>query len=993
MKHTILLLAIMVFLIYASPAHAFDFLLPTDPIIAIDTDAPTSTSNYPAPNETPLKAIDGITLQTPGNKYLNFGKLFTGIIVTPSSSSTVQSIRTWTANDATERDPTSFEIWGTNSAILSADNSTGLAEPWSFIGEGLLAPPTARGAVSPSVNFTNSTAYSSYKVIFPTVRNAAGNSMQVGEIELFTGTNGTGTDVLTAGLPIRAMQVTYKSSTPALEGAVNAIDQSGATKYLNFGKENTGFIVTPSFGAAVLNRFQITTANDTEGRDPASWVLYGTNAAVQSRNNSTGDGEAWTLIDSGTITLPAGRNTVGPEITVANTNAYTAYKMVFPTLKDSATVNSMQFSEIVFRAPDDVVLQINRQTGVATFNATATTSFKSYQIVSPNNGGLNDAAWTSISATNADGNDTWSKTSPPGNVYIVSEADDVGGANDGFTIATGNNYNLGNIWRILPTAFEDVTVAATRPNGAAAPFGVQFIGTEVPMGDYSGNGTVGIEDWPTFRAGYGGDYTGLSRAQAYLGGDLDGDFDSDINDFNLFVDAAGGAGALFGSGVPEPTSLFLVFSAIVGVLSQRKRRTARVAAAAVGFAMLAGAGEVQAQTFTNSTLTAPTTSIPAGQQNETAGSGPEHFFDDTFLDSSPTAIDDEMFILDYNDPNLNCANCLQYQGLGEEPKTVFMDYGTPVSANWFAYAQRSGGDPTADRVGKFEFWFSNSDFGGVLPATPADAVVQIADTDARLRDSVLRPYSLSGDRTGQFVALRLTVSGLSEPRPTNNIGGHEFRLLQGPADVVLEVDRSNGAMTLKNNLTSAQAIEMKSYTIESAAGGLDSVGFNGLRGDSVDFPAGNGSGNGWELGGGSNSKRLAEAYFSGISTLAAGTAGLSLGNAYNEISNAEDLVFTWTNAAGEVYNSRVTYVGTAPGLQGDYNGNGVVDGADYVVWRNGGSPDSTQAGYNLWRAHFGESSGGGSGLAGGGAVPEPSTGMGILLIAMLGLGAHQRVDR
>ena len=142
-----------------------------------------------------------------------------------------------------------------------------------------------------------------------------------------------------------------------------------------------------------------------------------------------------------------------------------------------------------------------------------------------------------------------------------------------------------------------------------------------------------------------------------------------------------------------------------------------------------------------------------------------------------------------------------------QPKTVFFDYGSAVTANWFAYAQRSGGDPTADRVGKFEFWFSNTDFAGVLPATPADAVVSLLPTDARVRDSVLRPYTLSGDRTGQYVALRLTVSALSANQPTNNIGGHEFRLMDGPGDVVLQVDRSNGAMTLMNNFADAQAID------------------------------------------------------------------------------------------------------------------------------------------------------------------------------------------
>ena len=36
----------------------------------------------------------------------------------------------------------------------------------------------------------------------------------------------------------------------------------------------------------------------------------------------------------------------------------------------------------------------------------------------------------------------------------------------------------------------------------------------------------------------------------------------------------------------------------------------------------------------------------------------------------------------------------------------------------------------------------------------------------------------------------------------------------------------------------------------------------------------------------------------------------------------------------------------AAGPTGDYNGNGTVDAADYAVWRNGDSPDDTQAGYN-----------------------------------------------
>jgi hypothetical protein len=996
-KRPTLFTALFALALVASHCNAFDFLVPTDPIIAIDVDTPNSNpvSNFPTPNETPPKAIDGVYGSVSvGNKYLNFGEQGTGFIVTPSGGSSVlQSFKIWTANDAAVRDPSSYELFGTNDAIVSAENSNGVGgEVWSPISTGTLALPATRNIFAPTVSFANTTAYTSYKLIFPTVKDpAAANSMQISEVDAYSSLDGTGTDIFAAGSPIRAMGVGYQSNTPANEGVANAINQVAGSKYLNFGEEGSGFIVTPSFGSVVLNRFQITTANDAVERDPASWILYGTNSAIKSRPHSHGDGEQWVQIETGTLDLPMGRLTVAPEVAVNNTTAYTSYKMVFPTVRTAGTANSMQIGEIVFRAPDDALLRVNRQTGAATLQAANNTTFKSYQIISAN-GGFTGTGWTSIASTNADPDDTWVQTSPPGSRDTISEEDTATGANNGFTVAVGSPYSLGNIWRVLPTAFEDAQLTATRVNGLPAAVGVEYFGTVIPLGDYSGNGTVGIEDWPAFRAGYGGIYENVSRADAYLGGDLDGDFDSDLEDFNLFVDAAGGAGALFGGNVPEPSLLALVFGMLVGGLGvRRNRRTIHVGAAIVVIAAI-NVPAANAQTYTNVGGTPAGITIPAGQMNETAMSGPEHFFDDAFLNDPAPALNDELFILDYNDPMLNCPTCLQYQGLGPQPKTVFFDYGSPVTANWFAYAQRSGGDPTADRVGKFEFWFSNTDFAGVLPATPADAVVSLLPTDARLRDSVLRPYTLSGDRTGQYVALRLTVSALSANQPTNNIGGHEFRLMDGPGDVVLQVDRSNGAMTLMNNFADAQAIAMKSYKIESAAGGLDPLGFNGVRGDSVDFPSGNGSGNGWEIGGGSNTKRLVEGYFSGQSTLPTGTTGLSLGNAYNEFSLAEDLQLTWTNADGELYDARVVYVGTTPNTPGDYNLDGKVDAADYVLWRkNPGAFGGTPGGYNAWRANFGTGTGAGSGLGGAGAVPEPGLGAVVSAAIAICLFARGRV--
>jgi hypothetical protein len=55
------------------------------------------------------------------------------------------------------------------------------------------------------------------------------------------------------------------------------------------------------------------------------------------------------------------------------------------------------------------------------------------------------------------------------------------------------------------------------------------------------------------------------------------------------------------------------------------------------------------------------------------------------------------------------------------------------------------------------------------------------------------------------------------------------------------------------------------------------------------------------------------------------------------------------------------------GLPGDFNRDGRVDAADYVVWRNGLGSTHTQADYNVWRANFGRSASSGATLL----WPEP----------------------
>jgi hypothetical protein len=138
------------------------------------------------------------------------------------------------------------------------------------------------------------------------------------------------------------------SSSPGFEAAPNAIDGDVMTKYLNFGEVNSGFIVTPSTGEAVMTSFQMTTANDAEARDPSAFALYGTNDPIQSTEHSRAEAENWTLIAAGAIDLPPDRRAEGPQVQVANGTTYRSYLFVVTDVKDELAANSMQFSEIQF---------------------------------------------------------------------------------------------------------------------------------------------------------------------------------------------------------------------------------------------------------------------------------------------------------------------------------------------------------------------------------------------------------------------------------------------------------------------------------------------------------------------------------------------------------------------------------------------------------------------------------------------------------------------
>ena len=287
----------------------------------------------------------------------------------------VRGIQVATANDGIGfREPETYSVWGTNDVINHAsvtmggsDNGSSQEYNWTLISEGTFQPniPTTTNTLYPVVNFANSTPYSSYRVVFPQI-GATGDSgccMQVTEIRLL---NAGGTNILSPTDGVSAFQIPIPfSDSPDAEEAINLTDLDPMTKYLNFGKEGSGVILTPSVGPKIISGLEITTANDAEGRDPASFQLFGTNDPITSAQHSTSNPENWTLVTSGSLSLPATRQTSSGIVPVSGgSTAYSSYRLIFPTLKDTfgAGVDSLQISELqLYDSTNQPVLQFGEQ--------------------------------------------------------------------------------------------------------------------------------------------------------------------------------------------------------------------------------------------------------------------------------------------------------------------------------------------------------------------------------------------------------------------------------------------------------------------------------------------------------------------------------------------------------------------------------------------------------------------------------------------------------
>jgi hypothetical protein len=261
----------------------------------------------------------------------------------------------------------------------------------------------------------------------------------------------------------------------------------------------------------------------------------------------------------------------------------------------------------------------------------------------------------------------------------------------------------------------------------------------------------------------------------------------------------------------------------------------------------------------------------------------------------------------------------------------------PIAANLDLKKFARNGDLPTDPPRDVNIWLGRSQWGDSLAAASYDE---------------LRIYS---NAVSAQQALVNTVYG---PDVTN-----------ATAIPSIEVNKTTGEITFKNN--SNASVNLEYYSITSAAGGLKTNTWTSI-------------GAGWDKAGGSNANQLIELFLGAAGSPLAPNAALTLGTPYNAATFGGldgDLVFKFGVNNGPLVTAPVTYIGSTPSVSGDYNNNGVVDAADYILWRNGGPlQNDPTAGvqatdFDFWRSRFGANSGSGSGSA----VPEPAA------LALVGL--------
>jgi hypothetical protein len=141
-----------------------------------------------------------------------------------------------------------------------------------------------------------------------------------------------------------------------------------------------------------------------------------------------------------------------------------------------------------------------------------------------------------------------------------------------------------------------------------------------------------------------------------------------------------------------------------------------------------------------------------------------------------------------------------------------------------------------------------------------------------------------------------------------------------------------------------------------------------------------------------------------LANLGGGIFSPSVGNAFTILTATDGLSGSFSSLSAPLgFNWYLKYISNnvqlIVGVPGDYNHDGIVNAADYTVWRDtlnsttnlaadgSGNGIIDQADYTFWKSRVGATIGAGAG--GGAAVPEPATQSLLIVAAVLLFGGHK----
>jgi Curlin associated repeat len=227
-----------------------------------------------------------------GTKYLNFNKINVGFTVRLVAPTIIRELALTTANDASERDPMTIAVYGSNTqgqlgTLIVNNLATNLS--------------TSRYATS-NVTFDNSTSYTYYTIVYLTLRNyGAANSVQLAEARFLYDTQ-------------------YNPAPPAYASSITAAQQNrvNAAAVTRAGIMQNGIYIDQVGNNNTVNINQVGGYNQVSGIGTTYAPVRGDLNTITIRQGDPGNPAGKNLIEmsvqgtgSNTLNLNQGRDTTG----------------------------------------------------------------------------------------------------------------------------------------------------------------------------------------------------------------------------------------------------------------------------------------------------------------------------------------------------------------------------------------------------------------------------------------------------------------------------------------------------------------------------------------------------------------------------------------------------------------------------------------------------------------------------------------------------------